>query len=468
MSDNDAVAPEMTWEEIQAQRLREDRKRKMLAGATAVLVAGASFLAGRYVVCKPNQFMVRTGLGIPNMNVSRKGVLWPFQKAQILDMNPRTYSFDLHNMSKGKVEFKLPVVFTIGPKSPIEDAAAFERYATTMNEMDESTLTKTIQGIIEGETRGLTSELTVEEMFTAKEKFRETVVHKIQKDLDDGFGLLIYNANIREMGDYDEDNEYFKFRKQRAIQTANYEAQVDVARAKRDGETGMKEQERDTRIMVSEMERAATLKENEQRGFIAQSNAELAQIREEARKQEQIAKIQADNESLKTEEEMRKIVEERRAQRELERMRADDLNLSKISAERAVVEADGEAQSIRRIADANLYKSQQEASGILAVLTAQADGLHRLTHEADPDLLKFYLGLEKNLPQELTRLQAEGLRDMKPTISIWNTGNDANQSDVALPFTRLFQSFAPLMDGMKKNANLDLGRPFRPDMPTEQ
>jgi flotillin len=63
-------------------------------------------------------------------------------------------------------------------------------------------------------------------MFTAKEKFRKTVVHKIQKDLDDGFGLHIYNANIREMGDYDKDNKYFEYRKKRAIETANFECCV--------------------------------------------------------------------------------------------------------------------------------------------------------------------------------------------------------------------------------------------------
>jgi flotillin len=433
--------------------------------AAGLAIGGAAFLATRYVVCKPNQFMVRTGLAIRNMNISRKGIVWPFQKSHILDMNPRTYSFDLHNMSKGKVEFKLPVVFTIGPVSPLDNLEAFERYATTMNEMSHQTLTDTIQGIIEGETRGLTADLTVEEMFNAKETFRERVVQKIQKDLHEGFGLRIYNANIREMSDYDANNKYFEFRKQRAIQTANYEAQVDVARAKREGETGMKEQERDTRIMVSEMERHATLKENEQQGFIAQSNAELARIREDARLQEQLARINADNESLKREEEMRKIVEEKRAQRELERMRADDLNLSKIKAERAVVEADGEAESIRRIADAHLYKSQQEAQGILAVLDAQATGLHNLTREADPELVKFYLGLEKNLPQELTRLQAEGLRDMKPAISVWNTGSDANHQNIALPLTNLFQSFAPLMDGMRKNGNIDLSKPFRSSHP---
>lgn len=199
--------------------------QSICAGATMAVSVVGGFMAMRYHVAKPHQYLVRTGLGIKDLSVSKKAVQWQLQKINLVDLRPRNYNFRLHNMSKEKVEFSLPINFTIGPIDPLENSPGFKLFARRMHEMDEETLGKTILGIVEGETRGLTSILTIEEMFNAKDRFREDVVKKIQTHLD-VLGLTIYNANIREMGDFDEHNKYFEYRKQRAIQTANYEAQV--------------------------------------------------------------------------------------------------------------------------------------------------------------------------------------------------------------------------------------------------
>lgn len=148
-------------------------------------------------------------------------------------------------MSKEKVEFCLPVSFTLGPFDPLENPTGFQCYARRLHEINEVDQHTTILGIVEGETRGLTSTLTIEEIFNAKDKFKDDVVTKIQSHLEQ-LGLKVYNANIREMGDFDEKNMYFAYRKQRAIQRANYEAQVEVSEAKKLGEIGVKERDRDT------------------------------------------------------------------------------------------------------------------------------------------------------------------------------------------------------------------------------
>ena len=49
-------------------------------------------------------------------------------------------------------------------------------------------------------------------MFTQKDIFRETVVNKIETDLKK-LGMRIFNANIKEMTDYDENNKFFEYRK---------------------------------------------------------------------------------------------------------------------------------------------------------------------------------------------------------------------------------------------------------------
>ena len=53
-------------------------KQSMGVGVTLV-VGAAVFLATRYKVSKPEQFLVRTGLGIRDMSISRTGIVFPFQ-----------------------------------------------------------------------------------------------------------------------------------------------------------------------------------------------------------------------------------------------------------------------------------------------------------------------------------------------------------------------------------------------------
>ena len=50
-----------------------------LGFGAAVIVGAGLFLATRYKVSKPEQFLVRTGLGIKDMSISRTGIVFPFQ-----------------------------------------------------------------------------------------------------------------------------------------------------------------------------------------------------------------------------------------------------------------------------------------------------------------------------------------------------------------------------------------------------
>jgi regulator of protease activity HflC (stomatin/prohibitin superfamily) len=59
--------------------------------------------------------------------------------------------------------------------------------------------------------------------------------------------------------------------------------------------------------------------------------------------------------------------------------------------------AEGQAAAKRALADADLYAQQKEAEAMLAKANAQAEGLRQFFAIGDPDLIKFYLGLERNL-----------------------------------------------------------------------
>src|SRR4051812_43264314 len=98
--------------------------------------AGIMCNAWRFRVCKPNQYLVKTGVGVPNGFMhARTTFQWPFQTVTFIDMNPRNLHFQLECMSIEMVPFHLPVVFTVAPYDPEVDHDCFERYAKKMTTM---------------------------------------------------------------------------------------------------------------------------------------------------------------------------------------------------------------------------------------------------------------------------------------------------------------------------------------------
>ena len=417
--------------------------------------AALAFIGLRYKICKPEQIMVRTGLGIKEMLISKKGIQWPLQEAFMINMTPKTFSFNLHNMSHEKVEFKLPVTFTVGPIHYNNDEDGFKKYANYINGMSDNEFYDTLLGMVEGEMRILTASMTVDEMFSNKKKFQEEVVDKIGIDLDK-LGIKIVNANIQEMADYNEENKFFEYRRQRAIQTANYDAQKDVAEARKKGEIGMETQDAERRIKIAQLDKEAVYAENLRRAEIAASEAELAEAKALSKKRTDIANVEAKIAAQERQVELERELFIKTKEQETERQRSASFVTAKVHAESLVIESEGQAKSMELLADANFYQKQKEADGIKAVYEAQADGLNKLLTSAgnDPSLAQFYLALDKNLYPELAKYGADAVKGMKPEFRIWNTGSGSDSSDPTIPITKLVQSLSPLMQGMKDQGNL--------------
>lgn len=420
------------------------KKYLMFGAATTVAAGVGAYAFVRMRVCRPEQYMVKTGPMIKDMHVAKQGILWPFQKGEMINMNPTTHEFKLHAMSREKVELMLPVVFTVAPIDPMIDMDGFKSYARKLHGMSDSGVRDTIGAMVEGETRTLTAKMSIEDMFSRKDIFREEVVDKISADLEQ-LGLKVINANIKEMADFDEKNKYFEYRKKRAIETANYEAQVDVAEARKQGEIGVKERDGTIRIETARIERDAKLEENEREKAVAVSNAELQKVQAESERVAEIARIEAEMAAKEREIELQKHVESRRREQQLESRRADELST-----------AIAKAEAMERLADATLYQKQKEAEGVRTYLEAQADGLHNLTTatNGDHNLAQFYLALNSNLYPTLAEKQAEAIRGLSPKVQIWNTGNGEANNDFTTPFTRLVQSFAPTLEGMKDHVRV--------------
>ena len=65
---------------------------------------------------------------------------------------------------------------------------------------DHKKIDSIIEGVIEGETRVLAASMNIEEIFNGRDKFKATIIDKVQDELDQ-FGLVIYNANVKELQD---------------------------------------------------------------------------------------------------------------------------------------------------------------------------------------------------------------------------------------------------------------------------
>lgn len=146
---------------------------------------------------------------------------------------------NLQAMTKEKLQFLLPVVFTVGPDvnqrganvrgglhdddhhvgagsegghagdDHARDAVRREdrgdaliKYAmlladsgSTKGSNNHQFLENIVKGIIEGETRVLVSSMTMEEIFSEREVFKRRIFRNIQSELDQ-FGLTIYNSNV--------------------------------------------------------------------------------------------------------------------------------------------------------------------------------------------------------------------------------------------------------------------------------
>ena len=134
------------------------------------------------------------------------------------------------------------------------------------------------------------------------------------------------------------------------------------------------------------------------------------------------------------------------AMKQLEFLRSTQFAKATVEAESLAKVAEGRATKLE--ADADLYKAQKEAEAILAKAQAQAEGLQRFMDTAEPDLVKFYLGLERNLFVDMAQKTAQAVQGLNPKINIWNTGA-SGESDAMSPLRNLFTSIPPMLDAVQ-------------------
>lgn len=442
-----------------------------------------------YKVCNPDEYLVKTGLFIDDMIIGKK--TWQFigQNVTKIKLNPLTYDLKLKNMSSELVPFVLPMVFTVGCVDPTDQPELFKLYAKRVGNKSYKELEVLVEGVIHGETRVLSAQLTVQEMFADREKFKSCVKDKVEIELVK-FGLHIYNANIADMHDL-EGNNYFQNLKQKALETTGNQARIDIAEAKRIGDIGESERSADALMKIAEIESRKIKEQNINKENITRSKLELDLVQVECEQNIQMKKVEAElapkelnikrstelqllqaknkeaelNASLFVESKIRANAAIEKARGDMEsKNRETEAELYKVQKnaealrfqyDAELYKAQQEAEAVKIMADAIKYKTQCEAENILVKTQAVADSFrHYLESGVSEDMIKFYLALENELYTKLADASASAIQGLAPKINVWNTGNSNGTEFSAIK--NLAQCIPPIADVLKTQTGITL------------
>ncbi|EXB80745.1 hypothetical protein L484_008525 [Morus notabilis] len=428
-----------------------------------------------YRVASASEYLVITGIGIPDIKLAKKAWILPGQSCTVFDVSPVNYTFEVQAMSAEKLPFILPAVFTIGPR--VDDESSLQKYAKLISPHDKLShhVKELVQGVIEGETRVLAASMTMEEIFRGTKEFKQEVFEKVQLELNQ-FGLLIYNANVKQLVDV-PGHEYFSYLGQKTQMEAANQAKVDVAEAKMKGEVGAKLRDgqtlqnaakidAETKIVATQRQgegkkeeiRVRTevkVYENEREAEVAEANAVLAKKKAAWTKQSQVAEVEAGKEVALREAELQMEVERMNALTRTEKLKAEFLSKASVDYETKVQEANWELYKKQKAAEAILYEKEKEAEARRAIAEAEffarqqaADGeFYAKKKEAEAlvtlgqaqgsylrtlldslggnyGALRDFLMINGGMFQEIAKINSEAVRGLQPKISIWTNGND--------------------------------------------
>ncbi|EGO56018.1 hypothetical protein NEUTE1DRAFT_68137 [Neurospora tetrasperma FGSC 2508] len=361
-----------------------------------------------YKIAAPDEYLAITGMGVKTLKITKAAWVWPFQRCMRFSVQPHDYAMSLQAMTKEKLQFLLPVVFTVGPDvnqrganirmfhdepgkpsneddvaTAVSDSAvrredrgdALMKFAMLLADSgrdkgpnNHDFLEGIVKGIIEGEVRVLVSAMTMEEIFSEREVFKRRIFRNIQSELDQ-FGLKIYNANVKELKDA-PGSTYFASLSQKAHEGATNQARIDVAEAQLRGNVGTQkrkgEEAREVAKIQGEQDRelakiqAETQVQKTERDIEkATAEAVLKTRKVELDRDVQIAGIQAARKTEAEDEDLKREVQIKRAAAEMERLRATDVVKASIAREAKQQAADAKAYEIEKEARANFEKDKQ-------------------------------------------------------------------------------------------------------------
>ncbi|KAJ4414515.1 hypothetical protein N0V85_003119 [Neurospora sp. IMI 360204] len=404
-----------------------------------------------YKIAAPDEYLAITGMGVKTLKITKAAWVWPFQRCMRFSVQPHDYAMSLQAMTKEKLQFLLPVVFTVGPDvnqrganipgkpgdehgmaTAVSDSLvrredrgdALMKFAMLLadsgrnkGQNNHDFLEGIVKGIIEGEVRVIVARKTMEEIFSEREEFKRSIFHNIQSELDQ-FGLKIYNANVKELKDAPE-STYFASLSQKAHEGATNQARIDVAEAQLRGNVGTQkrkgeeareiakiqgEQDRELAKIQAETQVQKTERDIEK----ATAEAVLKTRKVELDRDVQIAGIQAARKTEAEDEDLKREVQIKRAAAEMERLRATDVVKASITREAKQQAADARAYEIEKEARANFEKDKQATEATAYKTKAGVDvNVYQIEAEAKANFEKAKVGADAQSYAAIKMAEAE-------------------------------------------------------------
>ncbi|CAI9097429.1 OLC1v1033857C1 [Oldenlandia corymbosa var. corymbosa] len=460
-----------------------------------------------YRVAKASEFLAITGAGINDIKITKKAVVWPFQRCRVIDATPVNYTFEVNAMSAEKLPFLLPAVFTIGPR--VDDHDSLIKFAKLLSEhrSDSHNVRELVQGIIEGETRVLAASMTMEEVFKGTKDFKKEVFGKVQLELDQ-FGLAIYNANIKQLVDV-PGHEYFSYLGQKTQMEAANQAKIDVSEAKMKGEIGAKERQgltaqnaakidAETKIISKQREGEGRKREIEvqsqvqifdtqKQAEVAEANALLSTRKAGWSQQAKMAEVEAQKAVAIREAELQQEVEKKNALAMTEQLKAEKLSKATVDYDIKVQEANSvlykkqkeaeanlyeieKAADAKRVeakaqyfvrqqaADAELYAKKKEAEGMVALADAQATYISKLLHSfgGNYHAMRDYLMINGGMYKDIAQINANAIKGLQPKISVWSNGNggEGKEGTAMNEIASVYKALPPLFQTVNEQTGM--------------
>ncbi|KEQ89886.1 flotillin domain protein [Aureobasidium pullulans EXF-150] len=436
-----------------------------------------------YHAAEPNSYLVITGAGVRGLKLTKKAMVFPFQKVTKISVTPFHFTTDLQAMTSEKLQVCLPAVFTIGPK---DEEESLRKYAGLMTDSAADTVVAgrehiqaIIMGIVEGETRSIVSNITMKELFEKRTLYRKMVVDHVQSELTQ-FGLHIYNASIKELRDL-PGSHYFEFQSKKAHEGAQNQAKVDVAHARMEGEIGEALNVGRTKQEIAKINANTAVQETERKIEKAIADSKFKSQEIDIERKLNIERIQAERAAELRDSDLQKGVQESKALMELERMRATTVTKARVAKESAAQEADAQLYKARQAAEASAYQQSKTADLELYTAEKQAEGhFQRKKRETDakhereaagiiqlagaykelgnvlggPAGVRDWMMLQNNIPVQLAQANAEAVRGLQPKINVWNTGSQDGGADSFAPIRNIMQSLPPLFSTIQDQTGM--------------
>ncbi|NMN93582.1 flotillin family protein [Antrihabitans stalactiti] len=364
--------------------------------ALIVFIALPLIYVKNYIKVPPNEVAVFTGRGTPK--VVRGGARFRIpgiERVDKMSLEPFNVNINLQNaLSNNGVPVSVEAVGLVRIGSNDEAVqTAVQRFLTA----DLHELQRQINEILSGSLRGITAQMTVEDLNSNRDTLARSVVEEAGSDL----ARIGMEVDVLKIAGISDKNGYLESLGERRIAEVRRDAIVGTAEAERDAQIqsakarqagSVAQAVADTAIATANQQRdvelarlrARTEAENaeaDQAGPLAQATAEKAVGI--AREQSEAARVEA-----------RTIVEQKRAQQAQAALQADVIAPAEAERQAAIARAEGERRASILRAEAAAETSRQTgaaeadarkfaAEALRAERQAEADGLRaRLEAEA--------------------------------------------------------------------------------------